>query len=56
MRILAHLDLDAFFAAVEELGDPRSGHVRSWSAATLADAESSRRRTMSHAGSASARR
>ena len=36
--ILAHLDLDAFFAAVEELEDPSLRRSRSSSAATLAAA------------------
>ena len=56
MAILAHLDLDAFFAAVEELEQPGLRPVRSSSAAIRAAAGSSRPRTTSRAGSGSAPR
>ena len=54
--IVAHLDLDAFFAAVEELEDPRCARCRSSSAATRTAAASSRPRTTSPAASGSTRR
>ena len=55
MRILAHLDLDAFYAAVEELEDPGlrtqplvvggDPHGRSASAALIAERMPKRRAT-----------
>ena len=54
--IVAHLDLDAFFAAVEELEDPALRRCRSSSAATRTAAASSRRATTSPGASASTRR
>jgi hypothetical protein len=54
--IVAHLDLDAFFAAVEELERPELRAGRSSSAATPTAAASSRPRTTTLGGTGSTRR
>jgi nucleotidyltransferase/DNA polymerase involved in DNA repair len=62
--IVAHLDLDAFFAAVEELEDPSlrrqplvvGGNPQGSSVATRRAAVSSRQRTTRRGASASTRR
>ena len=54
--IVGHLDLDAFFAAVEELEDPASGRSRWWSAGIHMDAVLSPLRTTSRGSSAFTRR